>query len=290
MLELKPNFHRPRVIRRRPRLLALPFVLAIITSPAVASAGRLAESMPVATKPAATPNVASGPLRIEIDRTIDDANLLSGWILERDLGVTKEIPLVEGHEQWVAVQIGGATYEYRVSVTPMRDGAPLDPAKGPEVCECNSEALLILLDERIAAAAAELRARPPDESHEPESTHDPFGNETVVDEPRRRVRTLGSVGIGVAVLGAGLLSAGIPLMLRDDEFHGGAWQAPATRSTHGYGIGMAVGGGVALVAGVSLLAVDLVRQRQRRVAVAPTWGPQHAGLVVAWKLGGRVIR
>lgn len=289
MLELKPVFHRPRVMRS-PGTLALPVVLAIIASPAVASARRHAEGMPTPASPAAAPSAASDPLRVEIDPSIDDASLLAGWVLERDLGVAKEIPLVEGHEQWVAVQVSGATYDYRVSVTPMRDGVPLDPAKGPEVCECNSEALLALLDERIAAAAAELRARPPEEEPPPEPIHDPFSGQAVPDDHPKRLTRLGSVGIGVAVLGAGLLSAGIPLVLRDDEFRGGAWQVPETRSTHGYGIGMAVGGGVALVAGVSLLAVDLVRQRQRRVAVVPTWGPRHAGLVVAWKLGGRVIR
>lgn len=286
---LEPIFHRPRIMRSR-GTLALPVALAIIATPAVASARLHAESMPTPARPAAAPSAASGPLRVEIDPSIDDASLLAGWILERDLGVAKEIPLVDGHEQWVAVQVSGATYDYRVSVTPMRDGLPLDPAKGPEVCECNSEALLVLLDERIAATVAELRARPPEQRSPAEPTHDPFSGQAVVVDHPKRLRKLGSVGIGVAVLGAGLLSAGIPLMLRQDDFSGGTGATIKTRSTQGYGIGMAVGGGVALVAGVSLLAVDLVRQRQRRVAVAPMWGSRHAGLVVAWKLGRRVIR
>lgn len=285
MLEPKLPLRRSHVTRCA-GLLVITSALATSTSPAAASALHRAESMPIPAARPAKSREDPGPLRVEVEPTIDDAKLLSGWIVERNLAVAKEIPLVQRHDQWVAVKIGGATYDYRVSVTPMRDGAPLDAMKDPEVCECNSEALLALLDERIAAAAAELRARPPRAS-ERGRIQDPFWGTTTDDDRRRRKpRSMGYAGIGVAVLGGGLLGSGLSLAFRRDEIRGEIGEID-TRSTHDTGIGLAVAGGATLVAGISLLAVDLVRQRKRRLAVAPTWGPRHAGLVLSWKLRGR---
>jgi len=97
---------------------------------------------------------------------------------------------------------------------------------------------------------------------------------------------MGSVGIGVAVLGAGLLGAGVPLALQPDEIRGGTGRMVERRSTYDLGIGMAAVGGVALLAGVSLHVVDVRRRRQRAVAVVPTLAPRNAGLIIAWRFKG----
>lgn len=281
-MQPKPVFPRHPSVTRYRVLLAVASSLAIAALPMVTMAHGLVTL-------ATAPDAASGPLRIEVEPTIDDASTLSAWILERELEVAKTIPLAEGHEQWIAVNVGGATYDYRVSVVVMRDGLPLGPVSEPETCECNSEALLAMVDDRIAAKVEELRAHPSKETSPPEPPI-PVPKVSVTDDSRRRSGAMGSVGIGVAVLGAGLLGVGVPLALRQDEIRGGPGRLIETRSIHDVGIGIAAVGGVALLTGVSLHVVDLVRRKQRAVAVVPTMGPRHAGLTIAWKIQGRLTR
>lgn len=273
------------VIPRRPSVTWCRVLLAVASLLATSAVPMATMAHGLATAPDAAP----GPLRIEVEPTIDDASTLSAWILEREQDVAKTIPLAEGHEQWIAVKVGGATYDYRVSVVVMRDGLPLGPVGEPETCECNSEALLAMVDDRIAAKVEELRVHPPTEASAPEPPA-PAPKVPVTDDSHRRSGAMGSVGIGMAVLGAGLLGVGVPLALRQDEIRGEPGHRIEKRSIHDLGIGMAAVGGVALLAGVSLHVVDLVRRRQRAVAVVPTLGPRHAGLTIAWKLQRRLTR
>jgi hypothetical protein len=289
MLHHPFDVHPPTRAKWKPRLLGLTVALVTVVSSSVAGAHGRDAYLQGRVGPATVPSTTSGPLRIEVEPTIDDASMLSGWILERDLDAVKAVPLVEGHEQWIVVEIGGATYDYRVSVVAMRDGMPVSPVKEPETCECNSETLLVMIDDRIAAAVEELRAYPPKEDSASETTV-PASNGPRIDVHPPRLGALGSVGIGVAVLGAGLLGAGIPLALQPDEIRTRPDGVIETRSTHDPGIGIAVAGGAVLLVGVSLHVVDLMRRRQRAVAVVPSLRPQHAGLVVAWRLRGRLSR
>lgn len=232
-----------------------------------------------------SPDRPSGPidpvLRIHVEPTIEDARLLPRWIAGRSLPAAKRVPPREGHEQWIAVVIGGDTYDYRVSVVAMRDGEPVGPASAPEVCVCNSDELLALVHARIVAAAEALSEGPPVLPRAPAivTTHPPVTDPPVEAEPvqrtepasnrvasdakgRRRLGPRGYAGIGLGVLGAGALGAGVPLILRPDVMRGP--QGDAERlSTQPLGIAMAVGGGVALATGVVLLVVDLVRGRER---------------------------
>lgn len=233
-------------------------------------------------------------LHIEIGDTIKDSSLLRTWILERSLDTTRaRIPTRAGHEEWIAVVIGGANYDYRVSVVAMRDGEPLGPADETMTCVCSSDELLALVDERIHAAVEALGTDPkepamaspepapapaPTASGAPARPPAPEPSDGEADEPKR-LEALGYSGIGVSVLGAAILGAGVALVLRPDEIRGG--RGEAERFTTRYlGIAMTAGGGVAVATGVVMIAVDLARPRARRTALIPTFGPRHAGLAL----------
>lgn len=246
---------------------------------------------------AMAPGADAGPqaiLRIEISDTIKDSDLLRTWIIERSLDAAKaRIPTREGHDEWIAVEIGGSNYDYRVSAVAMREGEPLGPAGEPATCVCSSDELLTLVDARIHAAAEALAmapeepalvSPPPDPEPAPNPLVDPARalaaapSDGEADEPRR-MGAVGSTGIGVGVLGAATLGAGVALVLRPDEVRGDAGEATGF-TTRALGIAMTAGGGVALATGVVMLAVDLARPRARSTALVPTLGPRHAGLAI----------
>lgn len=276
---------------RQIAFLSVTLGFAILAAPAHAMSpgDKSAEPTPTATEPAPRPDDSSGLLRIEVASTIDDENLLPGWISSRNRDLAAEIPAIEGHDQWIAVEITGATYDYRVSVVAMRDGEPVGPTSEPIECVCNSEKLLALIDDRIddaiaefrAAKAADTRVLPP----EPEPT--PPGP-VLVPQPevdgggtgrRGPLGALGYTGIAVGVLGIGALGAGIPLALRPDEPRGNPPMLER-HSTHSPGIALAISGGAALVTGITLLVVDRVRPRRRSLAVLPTFGSGRVGLSI----------
>jgi hypothetical protein len=276
---------------RKLALLAITSGFAVSAAPAQAmSPGDEPAGPTSTTEPSDRPVSPSPLLRIQVQPTINDATLLPGWITSRNRDIAEKIPANEGQDQWVAVDITGATYDYRVSVRAMRDGTPVGRVSEPRACVCNSEKLLAMVDDQIDEAVAEFRATEPAEMaippREPEPT--PAGppidleSEAIVEQDdahRRRLGALGYTGIALGVVGAGALGAGIPLVLRPDEPRG---SPPGLEqySTHTPGIALAVSGGVALAAGVTLLIVDGVRRRQRSVAVLPTFGPGRAGLSI----------
>lgn len=269
-------------------LVAVALGLAVSVSPARAMSLGDGRAETASTEPTSQPDASTALLRITVGPTIVDRSLLPGWITSRNRDLAHEIPVVEGHDQWIAVEIAGATYDYRVSVVAMRDGKPVGSVGEPVRCICNGEKLLTLVDDRIDAAVAELRAVEPTEVAEPAAVvmpsppivQEPPRAVAEADAPRRRpLGALGYTGIAVGVLGAGALGAGIPLAVRPDGLRG----APPTLerySTRPPGIALAVGGGVALATGVTLLIVDGVRRRQRPVAFLPTFVPGRAGLTI----------
>ena len=278
------------IARRRlaPRLVLLAGALALAGSarPAIAMTqpGLSAGAGP--SEPAPPAEGTPSALRVQVEPTIDDASLLPGWIVDRHPGIAEEIPSVEGHEQWIAVEISGATYDYHVSVVAMRDGAPLGTVGEPAACECTNEKLLELVDTRIAEVVEAFDAQTPTEVQEPEPQVAPAPvtpTDPGKDSGRRRspFGPLGYTGIGVAVLGVGLLGAGIPLAVRPDEPEVRGDPPELYRSsTHPPGIALAVSGGAALAAAATLLVVDVVRRRRSSVAVLPVFGPRRAGLSI----------
>jgi len=102
------------------------------------------------------------------------------------------------------------------------------------------------------------------------------------DEPEargQRVGGLGWAGVGVGLVGAGVAVGGAVLLPRDLVTRGLPGMVDA-RSPRTLGIGLLAGGGVVLVAGLSMLAVDLVRRRPSKIALIPHGGSHHAGVTV----------
>lgn len=270
-------------------LLAAPSAHAMAPGVQPADSARLQGSSPT----------SDASLRIEIDApmTLADAELLRTRIVERS-GATASARIagVEGHEQWIAVRIGGVKFAYSVSAIGMRDGEPVGPAAAHVECRCNSEELLAEVDARVSAAAQALRmpttghgaltraspspARELTEDTKPVPPREPAMTDVEPVAPRRRAMgPLGYSGIGVGILGAATLGGGIALLLRPDEVRGATGDATGW-TTKPAGLAMAVGGSAALTTGVVLLAVDLVRGRERSTSFAPTLGRHEVGLAV----------
>lgn len=236
-------------------------------------------------------SATSAPIRVDAASTIADANLYQQWVSERNPSIDTQLPSAEGHEQWISVEITGSTYDYHVTITAIRDGEAVGPAGEAVPCECNGEALLELIDEGIVRAVAQLHALPPVEAPEPdelgvvEVTEEPplAGGPEIEEDHSPRLGVLGYVGIGGGVLGAGTLGVGIPLIFRPPDDLRGEPPNLEERSTAIPGLVMAIGGGVALAAGVTLVVVDVVRHHRRRVAVLPSAGPRFVGASVGVK-------
>lgn len=276
------------------RAALLAAAVGVVTSASPAGAMAPDEGH-AGSKPSSRSALSSDSLlRIEISPTINDASLLHAWILARSLDATKAIvPRLEGREQWIAVEIAGATYDYRVSAVAMRDGEPVGSASEPVACVCNSDELLTLVDSRISAEAEELRYTPigdlaavipppPRPAHPVAVAPSP----SLEDEPKRiesnrdghrSLSAMGYSGIGLGVVGAGTLGAGVALIVRPDQVRGPAGTARRL-STHAPGIAMTVGGGIALASSVVLIAVDLTRDRDRAISLSPTFSTHQVGL------------
>lgn len=124
-----------------------------------------------------------------------------------------------------------------------------------------------VVEEPEAEPTADKEAGPQDEPEAPR----------VPEAQGRRVGGLGWAGVGVGLVGAGLAVGGAILLPRDLVTRGLPGMVDA-RSPRTLGIGLLAGGGVALVAGLSMLAVDLVRRRPSKVALVPHGGSHHAGV------------
>lgn len=132
------------------------------------------------------------------------------------------------------------------------------------------------LDDWTRARDQALAATPPPPT--------PVAPPTTPPERTDRVRPLGAmgwVGIGSLVAGAAGLGVGVGLLLREPSPH--PTDETKLRSWKPGGIGFAVAGGVALLAGATLVGIDARRhaQRRRATALAPWAGRGTAGLSFA---------
>lgn len=253
-------------------------------------------SMRVHAAPSSEPHVepAADVLRVEVERGIDDASLLPGWIAERHPSLREALRVPEGaRAQWIAVTIVGSTYDYRVAVVAVRDGEPLGPAREPTRCECTTEELLARVDAGIEAAVERLRAPAPSEPMPrvaspatasaplPEPRRDgPSPARGRPDTRARHLGPLGQTGVGVTVAGAGLVTAGIVLVARPKQIRGQPGDVEI-RDLRGGGLGLAVTGGVVLATGVALVVADRVGARPRATAWAPVLRPGMVGISIA---------
>ncbi len=249
--------------------------------------------------PPADAQSVSGPLRITVAPELENAALLPSWIRERNPGV-KDVLALEGHEQWVDIDVAGTTYDYRVTIVPMRDGQRLGPRAQADRCECSDQELLENIDVRIAAAVATIESTPLPVEPEPVEP-EPAELEPVEPEPvePKRLTSLGIGGIVSGVVGLGLVGGGVALLVADDR-------SPAVdrrfflNDQRPPGFALLSVGIAAAGAGAAMLALDLTRCRRRadakgcsqeddgarpsgvsaRSRIVPGFGPQTATIAV----------
>jgi hypothetical protein len=132
------------------------------------------------------------------------------------------------------------------------------------------------LDEWTRAREQALAATPPPPAVTPTTVAPPERADT-----GRPLGAMGWVGLGSLVAGAAGLGVGVGLLLREPTPH--PTDETKLRSWKPGGIGFAVAGGVALVAGAALVGIDARRhaKRRRTTALAPWAGRGTAGLSFA---------
>jgi membrane protein implicated in regulation of membrane protease activity len=290
----KCSFTRPAGPRSM-ALLSLGLALVTASPHAVAMAPSSAPSEPEAATPSSDPDAQQGFLRVNVVGVIDDALLIPEWIAKRNVDLEGLVPPIEGVEQWVEVEITGNTYDYRITVVAMRDGMPVGAISEPKLCECNSGALLTVIDTEIAAAVEQLRTAAEVEPEEvetlPEITPEPPPEP---EAPRRRLSPVGIGGAVVTAFGAAALGGGAAMMLlgttevRD--------RTSLVRDWEPLGVTTLAVGGSAFLAGVTMMVVDAVQCRRhaaprrcerpdeerpgRRLEVAPTIGNGRGGVTL----------
>lgn len=136
-----------------------------------------------------------------------------------------------------------------------------------------------LVDVVEAALARALTDWDRDQARGAEAGHAPPLAPAVVPSKAAPLGPLGWTGVGVAVVGAAGVGAGIALLVREPTAHPS--DETKLRSWRPGGIALTTLGGLALVTGSVLAVVDSRRRASsRRVALAPWGGRRGAGVAV----------
>lgn len=214
----------------------------------------------------------AGPLRIEVDPRIVDAELIPGWIAARHTGIGQHVVVDPGEDAWIAVEVSGATYDYRLEVTAMRGGEPLGDVFAAVACECSGDEMLEALDIEIERAIGQLEAARSVSEPAPVRSVSELEPAKLAPSPmppdpchgRKLCWTrVGVAGVGVMGGGVGAVVGGITMValgrpeIVNRTYLYRNWRPP------GY---LALGvGGAALIAGAMMLTIDLVRCRKDAV-------------------------
>jgi hypothetical protein len=219
------------------------------------------EAREAGTAPAESPEArVHEALRVEAEPGLEDAARFPSWVVERSGAAVESLAAGTGRAQWVRVEIGGETYDYRVKVTPMRDGEGVGGAVEAVVCECTSKELLDRIDAEVRRAVAVLEETPVAERGEPSPVSVPVEGEprpVPDDEPGLTWR--GKTGAGlIAVGGAGVIAGVVMVAVdRGPPLSGLSYAQRDWRNPTGYVV-LGVGGAM-LAGGVVLLVLDLTR-------------------------------
>lgn len=262
------------------------------------------------------PELAARPVQLEVDvgglsgyEGFDPAiyDTMMQQALSRALESRGVEQVDEGADGADRVRIGlvwrdfdASVYEVEVAVTRAGGRSRTLPS---QLCEYCTDDELVAKAESQLDAALEVLAKA--EPQEPVETDPGDGGTVVADPPvveepseRRGLAPLAGVGIGVVALGAGGLITGGVLLGRDDRV-GLAPDGGLELETTSYrppAIGLVVGGGVLLAAGVTLIAVGQLRHGKRRDSEGSeargssrrfTWSPAAGPDGVSLRLSGR---
>jgi hypothetical protein len=236
--------------RSRGGLHAATWMVSAVLSLGSTAAGAMASED---ASPGAAASRGAGSLRVEVEPRIDDAAQLPGLIEDRSGAA---VAALDGPDAWVRVEIRGATYAYRIVVTPMRGGAPVGEASEPVVCECTSAELLDRVDVEVRRAVEVLERTPP-------APVEPAEPAVTVGEPQPVASTggvppltwVGKTGVAlVAVGGAGVIAGAVMVAVNRGAPLGEGygylerdWRSPTGFVLLGVGGALVVGGVVPLV-------------------------------------------
>ncbi|MEX1363132.1 MAG: hypothetical protein AB1Z98_08400 [Nannocystaceae bacterium] len=207
-------------------------------------------------------------------RSDSTALLRERYGLQVHEGADPELPAIIVRMAWVDYEES----QYRVTIATQRPGEPVRMLEQLD-CECVGSELTTAIAAKLPAALQQLDEPAPEPSPtiaepepEPATTADP-GPEPPTPA---RIGPVGWAGVGVGGVGAAVLIGGLVLLPRDPVTRGDPGMVDE-RLPRELGVGLAIGGSVALAAGASMLVVDLVRRRPSRVAVHPYGGRGQLG-------------
>lgn len=256
--------------------LATALSVAVAAAPPVALAARMGPVPSVGARP-----VKGVTLEVKIAAGLVESADLRRWIDEDARRVLEGLPEDPTRRGSLRIEIGGALYEYQVSITTSRDGAIVGTPSTWE-CDCSNGELLERLRAALPTAAEGLAVAVVEEpvvEPEPVVVVEPVV-ESVVDEPRRRrLGATGAAGVTLMVLGATGVGAGAALMVIGDQDERADFGEVAVRQLADPGrVIIAAGGGVVLTGIVLyLLRKRLDRPSRNAASVAPTFDG-HGGV------------
>jgi hypothetical protein len=237
-------------------------------------------------------NAPASKAAVEVEVTLDqpdDAALaarLRGDVVKalnsEGIAVTKAAGPDEGliklHVRW------NADDNHEITAEVIAAGETKAPEGGPWVCDTCREAQLSAKVTEIAGQLVPLLPETADAASGDGGTGvtpgDAGGGETNGGGGKRKLGTLGKVGIPLLVVGVGGAVAGGVLAAMGEK-RTAASNDPQDVEITDYskpGIPIAVVGAALAVTGIALLAVDLSRSRKKKTAMTPMLAPGLAGI------------
>lgn len=252
--------------------------LGIVVAMGLMSDARTVGAVGIAAAGPSAAAAGSEGVVVEVDSSVPETEMIRGWVEDRAAKVVRGLdePLEAGASIWIGV--GGAPYDYRISVVLVRDGEGLAAEHQPAeiACACGSDEMLEKVGEAIASGARTLGqvvAREREEVAKAEAEAAVREQERLrleaeaagrVSGQRERYRPsrFGRAGIGVLGVGGAVMLSGIVMAAQEDQKLAGNPIFSRVWSTPGYTV-LGIGAAVA-VGGLSVLIVDVVRCRRDR--------------------------
>lgn len=249
-------------------------IIACFVALAPASSRAVAPAEPSAAPEAAAPLPAFADVRIAAEMM--DPEYARGWVA---IGITRglaEHPIDADRldDRRLTVDLQGNVAAYRISVGLMRGGEWTGDFEQRE-CACTDDEMIEMVAVMVSALADQLSSGASSDTT-PDLGKPSTYPRTHAKSERWRLGTLGKVGIGVTVVGAGLAALGTAFLVIDRKPSSGA--AADDRTGVDFTIPGAVSLGVGVVglaAGVAMLVVDKRRGRSRdRSNATLSWSPR----------------
>lgn len=247
-------------------------------------------------------SAADSVLEVTVDAETSRRELIRGWAQERSLQVFARRPTALEEGDRIEVEISGQSRDYRVVLRLLRHGKAIPDQPPPLRCSGAYDELLALvetavddaMDRLIAAHQAEVVGRQylTEERFE---RHDTAQKEAEAERRREaleaepyRPAALGALGAVSMVLGGGAVVGGAILTARGQLESQNDLLGPTDIRTPGIvllGVGSAL-----IVAGIGMLAADVVRCNKDRVACGERGPRRRTARRVELNLRGVALR